>query len=267
MFGTPMGYVLWLTGEATVFGNWLNANQGIVSLAIFAATILFGWITGIFAALRRKPEFRIRLIPGPTFSCTFPTGQKHDAFDVHRTCIALYLDITNVGSASSSIASLSLGYHWQLTPFSLIWVINTLGWFWLKNQIAALADFQAYIGENLKVYPFLFQKSFISGDSSNTFLEVGQSTNGVVYFEQPDSWGGCFPKAHGARIRVKVKVTDAFGGSHSRRFFIPSVSLEDARKYNPSFGKTMAELRGAPLPFDSQNDTSVTSQAGSSLPP
>ena len=41
-----------------------------------------------------------------------------------------------------------------------------------------------------------------------------------------------------------------FGGIHQARFDIPSVSLEEARKYNPAFGKTYADLRGKPLPVD-----------------
>jgi hypothetical protein len=255
-----VGYVAWLVDAIAVAGKWINNNQGIVSLAIFASTLIVGWTTGIFSALRRKPKFRINLLPGPTFSCTFPTGQKHEAVDSHRTCVALYLEIANVGSASSSISKVSLGYHWHLKPFSLTWVRNTLGWFWISDQIVALSDFQANIGDDVKLYPFLFQKSFFSGLSTDAFLEVGRSTNGVVYFEQPDSWGACFPKHQNGLIRIKVRVHDAFGGSHSERFFIPAVPLEYARKYNPSFGKTLAELRGQTLPFDSSmnNATAIS---------
>jgi hypothetical protein len=72
--------------------------------------------------------------------------------------------------------------------------------------------------------------------------------NGVVYFEQSDSWGGCFPKVQNSRVRIKVRVLDTFGNKYTNTFWIPSVTLAEARKYNPAFGKTRAELHGKPLP-------------------
>ena len=230
--------------------KWSNDNQGIVSVAIFVFTIVFGWATGIFSALRRKPKFKLSLIDGPTFCCTYPIGKKHGEFESHRTGIALYLAVANVGSAASSIERISVGYHWYLRPFSIQWLKYTVGWFWLTEQVAALADFQANIGGNIKVYPFLTQKNFLSLAKPITFLEVGCSTSGVVYFEQSDSWGGCFPAIHNRRVRIKIRVHDVFGKKHNAKFLVPSFSFEDARKYNPAFGKTLAELHGEPLPFD-----------------
>lgn len=230
--------------------KWLNENQGVVSVAIFLITIVFGWTTGIFSALRRRPKFRITAIPGPTFCCTFPVGRKHGNYDIHRTGIALYLNIANTGSASSSIDNISIGYHWHLRPFSCAWVKNTLGWFWLDKQAVSLADFHGMIGEKIKVYPFLTQRNYMTNSSANTFLECGRSKNGVVYFEQEDSWGGCFPRVSNGVFRMKVQVCDVFGKRHYAKIDVPSVTIEDARKYNPSFAKTLAELRGKQLPFD-----------------
>lgn len=234
-----------------IAGKWFNANQGVVSVLIFLITIFFGWTSGIFSALRRKPKFKISMIPGPTFCCTYPVGKKHGEFDVHRTGVALYLIIANIGSAPSSIENISIGYHWHIKPFSLLWIKYGLGWFWLCEQTAVLADFQSNIGDHIKIYPFLTQKSILSGESAETFLEVGQSTNGVVYFEQGDSWGGCFPTKQRDSIRLKVRVRDVFSNCHFAKFSIPVVSFEAARKYNPSFGKTLAELHSEPLPYDS----------------
>ncbi len=226
------------------FADWSNANQGIVTVSIFFTTLLLGWLSGIFAALKRRPRFRLGLITGPTFSCTFLTGQKQNGHDVHRSAFALYLHVTNVGSASGSIVEVHVGYHWHLRPFSFDWLRHTVGWFWLRDQTVVVEDFQASIGENLKVFPFLFQRSVLSGLSSDTFLQIGQSTNGVVYFEQSDSWGGCFPKVVDGSVRVKVRLIDAFGRSHCRKFLIPSVTMDEALKFNPSFGQTIAHIRG-----------------------
>ena len=230
--------------------TWLNANQGVLTIVIFVLTVAFGWASGIFTALRRRPRFKLALLDGPTFCCTYTIGKKHGEFDCHRTGIALYLAVTNVGAAASSIENISLGYHWHLHPFSLQWVKYSLGWFWLKNQAAALDDFQVNIGKSIKVFPFLTQKNSLLPGNSDNYLEVGRSRNGVVYFEQPDSWGGCFPTTTNGSVAIKIRVADVFGKQHSARFTVPSVSLEDARKYNPSFGKTLAELHGEPLPFD-----------------
>lgn len=240
----------YITQTYATGAKWLNDNQGVVGVAIFALTLALGWVSGIFSALRRRPKFRIQLIHGPTFVCTFKTGKKRDDFDVHRTGVALYLKIANSGSAASSIDQISVGYHWQVIPFTRAWFKYGLGWFWLHDQTAAIHDFQAKIGENIKFYPFLTQKSIHSPVHASTYLEPGQSENGVVYFEQSDSWGGCFPSVGKEGTRIKICVKDVFGGKHIARFTVPNVALEYARTYNPSFGKTLAELRNEPLPHD-----------------
>ncbi len=228
--------------------KWSNDNQGVVSIGIFVVTMTFGWVSGIFSSLRRKPKFRLTLIDGPTFCCTYHVGKTQGDYEVHRTGIALYLVVANTGSAASSIANVSVGYHWHLQRFSLQWLRYSIGWFWLNNQSVSLTDFQAKIGENIKVFPFLTQANHLAPLKAKTFLQVGQSTNGVVYFEQADSWGGCFPSAKDGHVRIKVAIEDTFGKKHCAKFTIPSVQMEYARKYNPSFGSTLAELHGEPLP-------------------
>jgi len=234
----------------TKIADWLNNNTGVLALLIFFTTIFLGWVSGIFAALRRKPRFKVRLINGPTFSCTYLTGKRKGDYDVHRTGIALYLSIANTGSSPSSIDYISMAYHWNVKPLSLLWLKNSIGWFWLHQQAASLEDFQCKIGESIKVYPFLFQATTLGSYKTETYLNIGQSTNGVVYFEQPDSWGGCFPKAVNETVKIKVTLHDSFGKKHAYKFKIPSVSIEYARKYNPSFGKTLSELNGEILPHD-----------------
>lgn len=231
--------------------KWSNDNQGVVSVVIFVVTASFGWFSGIFSALRRKPKFKLSLHDGPTFCCTYTVGKSYGEYEIHRTGIALYLIVANVGSTASSVANISVGYHWHLIPFSVKWLKYSVGWFWLKEQTTILADFMTMVGEeNIKVYPFFSQINFLSPSKPNTYLEVGQSTNGVVYFEQSDSWGGCLPTVYNGRIRIKVRVYDVFGNKYTAKFSVPSVSIEEARKYNPAFGKTRAEISGEPLPFD-----------------
>ena len=200
-----------LVEQVETFFVWLNANQGILTLTIFIATVTLGWGSGIFSALRRRPKLKVKLIDEPTFSCTFRTGAKHGDFDMHRTGVALYLHITNSGSPPTSIVDIELGYHWHLRPISINWLKHRLGWFWLLKQSVVLADFQVAIGDNTKVFPFLTQINHLSAAVPKTYLRIGESTNCVVYFEQDDSWGGCFPRAPHGFTKIKLRLRDAHG--------------------------------------------------------
>ena len=215
--------------------KWLNDNQGVISVTIFIVTVAFGWVSGIFASLRRRPKFQLSNLGGPTFGCRYSVDKRYSEHEAHRIGIALYLRIRNVGSAASSIENISIGYHWPGRSYSRVWI---------HNQCVALADFQFMFGENIKVYPFLTQVNNLLQERQETFLQVGQSTNGVVYFEQDDLLGSDFLAAKDDQICVQVVVKDAFGKQHATKLTIPSLSIEDARKYNPLFGKTLAEVRG-----------------------
>jgi hypothetical protein len=83
--------------------KWSNDNQRVVNIGIFVVTLVFCWISGIFSALRRKPKFKLGLIDGPTFFCTYPIEKPSGMHEAHRTGIAHYLAMTNTGSAASSI--------------------------------------------------------------------------------------------------------------------------------------------------------------------
>ena len=229
---------------------WLNRNQGVLSLALFVAAALFGWLSGIFTSLRRKPRFKINLLHGPTFYCKYPTGREHNSHDAHQLGFALYLKIANIGSAPSSIDGVHIGYHWDLKPWSQDWLKYTLGWFWLDRFNVSLEDFQLKIGDHLKVYPFLFQQGQLTSYIPKHFLQPGQSTIGMVYFEQAESWGGCQPRVISGGVRVKIRVLDVFGRGHLVKATIPALTLEEARNFNPSFGKTHSQMSGARLPHD-----------------
>ncbi|NRG17967.1 hypothetical protein HPQ64_09735 [Rhizobiales bacterium] len=226
------------------FFDLLNQNQGVLTLSLFVATILIGWISGIFKALRQRPRLLVKLIDGPTFCCTFLTGRKHKNFDTHRTGIALYLNISNLGSAPTSITSIEVGYHWHLRPLSMVWLKFRIGWFWIKHQSISLDDFQADIGDSVKIFPFLTQRNRLSPSESKTYLRIGESTNGVVYFEQEESWGGCFPHHHKGKTKIKLLIKDTSGKKYYSIHKIPIINLEEAKKYNPRFGETLAEIHG-----------------------
>jgi len=224
--------------------NWSNANSGFLSLLIFAITMLFGWVSGIFRNLMQKPKFRLELIPGPTLCTAVATGKTYNEHHVHRTAFSLYLKVANIGSAPASIDNIEAAFHWNLSPISWLWIRYRIFWYWLSHPVVSMEAFQYDFGGAKKVYPSLLQANSVTGGVADTYLEVGQSTNGVVYFEHDDSWGGCFPApiANG-NTKIRVAVVDSFHNKYKKTFPVPIVSWAEARKYNPSFGGTFATIR------------------------
>ena len=227
----------------------LNENQGILAVVLFILSILLGWISGLFKILWRKPDLKIYVLPGPTFACVIGTGREHNGYDTHSTGIALYLKISNVGRSPTTIAQIKVGY--RRFPRNILEFLRLRAkWFFINEQIVAMSDFQVSIGENIKIYPFLNQISNISGESATTFLESGQSTNGVVYFEQSESWGCYFPRSRNFRTKVKIVISDSFGRRYRHVTKIDKVTLAEARQYNPQFGTTLAQLHGWEGPLE-----------------
>jgi hypothetical protein len=171
--------------------------------------------------------------------------EKREGWDVHRTAISFYLGVANIGTAATSIRNVALGYHWHLRPVSLQWIKYRIFWDWIDQPFVTLDDFQTTLAnQRSKIYPSLFQGSTTLGKTTDTYLEAGTIVNGMVYFELDESWGGRFPAPARARqTRVRIAVEDAFGVRHKRSFWVPVVSLEEAKKFNPSFGQSLSSLR------------------------
>ena len=214
--------------------SWTNDNSGFLTLIVFLATLFAGWISGIFQRLRFRPNFELDIIAGPTFCSIFHTGRKFENFENHKTAISVYLRITNTGTAPSEIQDIQVGYHNHTFKY-------TFFWFWLKSTVA-LRDFGHTIGENLRVYPFLLQKSILLPRENITYLKSGQSSNGIVYFEQVESFGGFQPRIKNEKIKIKIKVFDVYKKSYSKSFWIPKVDLTYAKKFNEEFGQTLEKM-------------------------
>ncbi|MBH0048423.1 hypothetical protein [Pseudoalteromonas sp. NZS11_1] len=215
--------------------EWTNKNSGFLGLLIFISTVLLGWLSGIFAGLRRKPKLKIEINDGPTFCASFDTGRVYKNNLTHRTAISTYIKVTNVGSAPTDIKSVHIGYKSQnhILPFK---------WFWLKDITVALSDFVVNLGEDIKVYPFLIQRNQLSENQIDTYLLEGKSCNGIVYHEQIESCGNFLPKIKNNRMRVKVCVVDVYGGTHTSTATINKVTLKAAQRICQKFGETRESL-------------------------
>ncbi len=223
--------------------RWCNDNGGFVSVILFIVTLLFAWLSGLFALIRHRPRLKLSILPGPNFACVVLTGGKHNGYDVTRTFFALYLNVTNRGSAATTIQTVQLGYKWSINALNLLFLRYVIGWCWLRHPIISMTDFHVILKSgSAKFYPFLIQRSTVLPDTGDLFLPIGKSTHGVIYFEQRDAWGGCLPRAKKEKTLVKVCVVDSFGGKHSKKFALPVVPLNEARKFNPTIGVTHDEL-------------------------
>lgn len=216
--------------------GWSNENSGFVSVLLFFTALVLGWISGIFKAILRRPLLRIENLGGPSLVATFPTGREHGGYKTHRTAISIYLRITNLGSASTDIIEVNVGYHNRTFK-------HTFLWFWDSHQVNSLSEFKIKIKDHYKVYPFLVQSNSVFPTKNDTYLEIGRAVVGVVYFEQDESWGAFLPKEANGQVRVRIRVKDAFGGYHYRTTKIPKVDLEVARRYNSEFGNSIESMR------------------------
>lgn len=219
--------------------DWLNSNEGLLSLLLFIVSLIIGWISGIFRVLMQKPKFKVRIIPKMTFGTVYLTGEKYTppmqgTYDLHKTAFAIYLEITNVGSASSDIGKIEIGYfrnNGKSTLFQKrIWIkeTNILGDF----SIPTLDGKQVLLRH-------LHQGNFNLDQKNDTYLPVGKSIVGVSYFEQPTSWGNHFPRLDDNELTdIKVVVKDAFENKYVAKAKVPMKDIKDCWRYNPSFGLT-----------------------------
>ena len=97
------------------------------------------------------------------------------------------------------------------------------------------------------MFPFLFQTSILLPQTIHTYLQSGQETKGVVYFEQPESWGGFRPRLKNGQASIKVRVIDSYGKRYSKSFQLDVVEFDYAKKFNSNFGNTLALLDEHPI--------------------
>lgn len=220
----------------TIIIEWTNSNSGFLSLLLFFTTIFLGWVSGFFSSLMRKPKLKIQVLPGPTFCASFDTGRVFNGHKTHRTALSAYIAITNQGSAPTDIQSIHVGYKSQAH-------INPFRWFWLKEITVSKSDFVMEMGEDLKVFPFLFQKNQLTVNDIDTYLLEGKRCNGIIYFEQDESWGNYLPRIKANKMDIIIRITDSFGSSHFSKARINKVTLAAAKKVCENFGGTRESLK------------------------
>lgn len=223
--------------------TWTNENSGFLSLLIFIFALLLGWFSGFFKSFIQKTKFRIDRLDGPNCCSIVSTGKIINGETIHRTAFSVYLKIVNVGNVPASIDNVEAAFHWHLRPFSWTWIRYRLFWTWIRQPTVVLDSFKVSIGEQDKVYPLLLQNSHITHIPAETYLRVGQSVNGVIYFEGDDAWGGCFPALSKENVtKIKITIVDSFKRKHSIVVKIPVVPLSVSKQFCLSFGGSRSAL-------------------------
>ena len=175
------------------------------------------------------PDLNIELILTPSFCSSFDSELPNEITRIHRTAIILYLKITNTGDAPTEIGRIHVGYESMEES-----------WCWLCEETTLLDDFVMPMGEKVKVFPFLKQKNALMTNHTDTFLNPGQSRNGIVYFEQKASSGYQYPKVdENFKAKIRIVVHDNKGEKWSIQEQITKVMINAAREHCPLFGKTL----------------------------
>jgi hypothetical protein len=195
--------------------KWTNDNSGFVSFLLFLVTLLIAWISGFFKMLVSKPKFKIEIINQCSFCCVFDLNKTHNNLPVHKSAFVIYVKITNIGKAPSSIGEIKLGYYKSDFTNKFLSKRN-----WIQETISK-EDFKFAFenSENLKVFPFLKQRNQLMPNENETYLPIGKQNNGVIYFEEQEAFGSWMPRENENEktTDIKLVIEDMFGGKHSKK--------------------------------------------------
>jgi hypothetical protein len=223
--------------------KWTNDNSGFLSVVIFVLTLVIAWLSGLFQAIRKKPKFKIDLIEHDSFGCIFDLNRTHNGLPVNKTSFAIYLRVTNIGNAPSTIGKIKLGYI-KSDLKSLRTASRMKNRNWIPETISK-DDFNVMFenSDRGKTIPFLKQRNWKYTNNTDTYLQEGKSQNGMVYFEQMESYGSWVPRLSddGQKANIVIEIKDAYGRKHLKSFDIKMVTPEYAFRYNSYFGQTQIE--------------------------
>lgn len=216
-----------------------NENSGFLVLLIFITTLVIGWITGLLSYYRKRPKFEIRIIQLSTFGCVIDLKRTYEEYPVHKTAFAIYLEIANVGNAPSSVGKIELGY--LLSDLRPKWRTSRV---WIEESISK-SDFRIKFNGSdfIKVLPFLKQHNEYYNNSVDTYLEIGKSAIGMTYFEDSEAYGNRMPRYNKdlKTTDLIIKIKDAFGGVHKKKFKINLVEPNYTWSFSPYFAQTQYE--------------------------
>ena len=220
--------------------NWTNTNSGFVSIILFIATILYGWLSGLFNSIIRKPKLKIRFIDKLSFYSFFKTGKDfyHEKLDqnyeVHKTGFVVYMSIVNIGNIPTSIDKIYLAYNknkhysWYRFIKEKVWLSQ---WHSIDSFVIPIKNERSICVKSLRIRSHEFD------NSNSSYINIGDSQIGVAYFEQQEAWGNFSPLPNENKsANVIIKIKDVYGRKYMFKTRLKYVDIEKARTYNPHFG-------------------------------
>jgi len=219
--------------------KWTNDNSGFLALVLFLISVIYGWLSGMFNSLIKKPKLNVRFIPKMSFYSFYYTGKKwlnkdlNEEFELHKTGFVSYMSISNIGNKTTTIDKIWIGYYKSTTKRK--WLNkNNIQWLtqWhpIDNFMYTMTDGSQVMVNNLRV------KNNIFDNIDNNSLEIGKSLTGVAYFEQETAWGNFCPFQNDDRsVNVTIKIRDIYGKYFRFKTKLKQLDIEDARKFNPNF--------------------------------
>lgn len=215
--------------------KWTNENSGFLSIILFIGTIIYGWISGLFDSLVKRPKLKVRFIDKVAFYSFYITGEKHTVknvtYDIHKTGFVVYMSIGNIGNIPTSIDKIFLGYYKHKKTF----FFKEINWL---PQWHALANFKLPTKtENFIVVSTLRIRDHELDNSNKSFLQVADTVVGVAYFEQVKAWGNFQPlREEDGSTKIKIKIRDIYGRNYVFKTKLKHISIEEAQRINPNFG-------------------------------
>lgn len=211
--------------------EWVEYNSGFLSVAIITISIIVGWLSGTFKAIRRKPKLSVNLNK-PSFYSIRCFEEYYQGISLFRPFFLLYLDIKNIGYSPTTITGNRLCFKVRVGKirFKKICI----------KDVPVLGDVGHTIGENLRVFPFLIQKNtLMNNDSELSYLKEGGQANGMLYFESPKCWGDFVPYNKDGKTKIYLKVIHTMGKPVSKKFLVEEWLLSYAEKFNKNLGWTL----------------------------
>lgn len=214
--------------------DWTNTNSGFVSILIFIATIVYGWLSGFFAVITRKSSLKVNFLPEGTMCSVVPTGKNTRGHDCFRFACSLYLELTNTGYRTIILDDYKLSYL----------AINNSKPVLIEHLTVCKSDFLVDLGNgDVKVLPFLVQTSYLSASSSNDTLLSGYKKTGIIYFESPEYYGNYSPLVdEESCVEITLNLTDTLGKKYQYKNLISCIKLIKAQKTCKKFGMTYNDL-------------------------
>lgn len=230
--------------------KYLNDNSGLLQVITFVISLLIAWASGLFNRISDKPNFKIKMNDIPSYLCIIRVKEDYNGHPAFYTAISTYLNITNVGKRDSTITSVQFQYRSETLYFQNSRLLSfitskekSIHQFKSLYKYSDLLDrkfIRSYFdlpleGNSFRRIPLLLQKDK-DGFSEDSYIKIGNSINGMLYFESYTYWGGYRPYVKNEKVDIRIIVTDAFGISHKLNDTIQVVDLKTAQKVYPEFG-------------------------------